>query len=201
MFDHDFVVIGSGFGGSVSALRLTEKGYRVAFLERGQGVVFRCHVVVPHERLRGAANDPIEDGRQVLVSRRRDRDEARRAGAPHREGSLEAAADGRLLGLWQTAALAMERAHAARGRQGKGEGPAGPRPPRGGDREPRGPAAGKAAVRRRGVAEGTRAPGVRRVVPPRNRNAPIREPRVPARLHRRGRRVPAPPMPGCVWPA
>jgi choline dehydrogenase-like flavoprotein len=82
MFDHDFVVIGSGFGGSVSALRLTEKGYRVAVLERGQGVVFRCHVVVRHERLRGAANDPIEDGRQFLVSRRRDRDEARRAGAP-----------------------------------------------------------------------------------------------------------------------
>jgi cholesterol oxidase len=24
----DFVIIGSGFGGSVSALRLTEKGYR-----------------------------------------------------------------------------------------------------------------------------------------------------------------------------
>jgi hypothetical protein len=35
--------------------------------ERGQGVVFRCHVVVPDERLRGAANDPIEDRRQFLV--------------------------------------------------------------------------------------------------------------------------------------
>jgi cholesterol oxidase len=32
----DFVVIGSGFGGSVSALRLTEKGYRVRVLERGK---------------------------------------------------------------------------------------------------------------------------------------------------------------------
>jgi cholesterol oxidase len=32
----DFVVIGSGFGGSVSALRLTEKGYRVLVLERGK---------------------------------------------------------------------------------------------------------------------------------------------------------------------
>src|SRR5215211_93780 len=31
----DFVVIGSGFGGSVSAMRLTEKGYRVLVLERG----------------------------------------------------------------------------------------------------------------------------------------------------------------------
>jgi cholesterol oxidase len=26
-FDYDVVVIGSGFGGSVAALRLTEKGY------------------------------------------------------------------------------------------------------------------------------------------------------------------------------
>jgi cholesterol oxidase len=32
----DFVVIGSGFGGSVSALRLTQKGYRVLVLERGK---------------------------------------------------------------------------------------------------------------------------------------------------------------------
>jgi cholesterol oxidase len=31
----DFVVIGSGFGGSVSSLRLVEKGYRVALLEQG----------------------------------------------------------------------------------------------------------------------------------------------------------------------
>jgi cholesterol oxidase len=33
---YDFVVIGSGFGGSVSALRLAEKGYRVLVLERGK---------------------------------------------------------------------------------------------------------------------------------------------------------------------
>jgi cholesterol oxidase len=32
----DVVVIGSGFGGSVSAMRLTEKGYRVLVLERGR---------------------------------------------------------------------------------------------------------------------------------------------------------------------
>ena len=31
----DYVVIGSGFGGSVSALRLAEKGYRVMVLEKG----------------------------------------------------------------------------------------------------------------------------------------------------------------------
>ncbi len=32
----DFIVIGSGFGGSVSAHRLTEKGYRVAVTEMGR---------------------------------------------------------------------------------------------------------------------------------------------------------------------
>lgn len=34
--DFDVIVIGSGFGGSVAALRLTEKGYRVAVLEAGR---------------------------------------------------------------------------------------------------------------------------------------------------------------------
>lgn len=34
-FDYDVVIVGSGFGGSVSALRLTEKGYKVAVLEAG----------------------------------------------------------------------------------------------------------------------------------------------------------------------
>ncbi|HKE15297.1 MAG TPA: GMC family oxidoreductase [Kofleriaceae bacterium] len=32
----DFVIVGSGFGGSVSALRLVEKGYRVLVLEKGR---------------------------------------------------------------------------------------------------------------------------------------------------------------------
>lgn len=35
-FDFDFAIVGSGFGGSVSALRLAEKGYRVAVLEMGK---------------------------------------------------------------------------------------------------------------------------------------------------------------------
>ncbi|NLU65275.1 GMC family oxidoreductase [Rhodococcus sp. HNM0563] len=36
MTHYDVLVIGSGFGGSVSALRLTEKGYRVGVLEAGR---------------------------------------------------------------------------------------------------------------------------------------------------------------------
>jgi len=34
--DFDFMVVGSGFGGSVSACRLTEKGYRVGVIEMGR---------------------------------------------------------------------------------------------------------------------------------------------------------------------
>jgi cholesterol oxidase len=34
--DYDVVIVGSGFGGSVSALRLAEKGYRVGVLEAGR---------------------------------------------------------------------------------------------------------------------------------------------------------------------
>lgn len=34
--DYDYIIIGSGFGGSVSALRLSEKGYKVLVIEKGK---------------------------------------------------------------------------------------------------------------------------------------------------------------------
>ena len=33
---YDYIVIGSGFGGSVSAMRLAEKGYSVLVIEKGK---------------------------------------------------------------------------------------------------------------------------------------------------------------------
>ena len=36
MADYDYIIVGSGFGGAVSALRLAEKGYSVAVIEMGK---------------------------------------------------------------------------------------------------------------------------------------------------------------------
>lgn len=38
VLDHDYLIIGSGFGGSVSALRLVEKGWNVAVVEQGRRI-------------------------------------------------------------------------------------------------------------------------------------------------------------------
>jgi len=35
-YDYDYLIVRSGFGGSVSALSLTEKGYTVAVMEMGR---------------------------------------------------------------------------------------------------------------------------------------------------------------------
>jgi choline dehydrogenase-like flavoprotein len=36
--DYDAIVVGSGFGGRLAALRLSEKGYRLAVLEMGRRI-------------------------------------------------------------------------------------------------------------------------------------------------------------------
>ena len=40
-FDYDYTIIGSGFGGSVAALRLSEKGYKVLVIEKGKWLTER----------------------------------------------------------------------------------------------------------------------------------------------------------------
>ncbi len=62
-YDYDWLVVGSGFGGSVSALRLTEKGYRVGVIEAGQRFEdedfakstwnFRRYMFIPKLGMRG----------------------------------------------------------------------------------------------------------------------------------------------------
>jgi cholesterol oxidase len=36
LHQYDYVIVGSGFGGSVSAMRLAEKGYSVLVIEKGR---------------------------------------------------------------------------------------------------------------------------------------------------------------------
>ena len=62
-YDFDWIIIGSGFGGSVSALRLAERGYSVCVLECGRrfgdedfarsGWQLRDYVWAPHVGMRG----------------------------------------------------------------------------------------------------------------------------------------------------
>jgi choline dehydrogenase-like flavoprotein len=49
--EYEFVIVGSGFGGAVSALRLAEKGYKVAVLEAGKRFQRASrHSVLPSDR-------------------------------------------------------------------------------------------------------------------------------------------------------
>ncbi len=74
--DVDVLVVGSGFGGSVAALRLTEKGYRVAVLEAGRRFApedfartnwnLRRYLFMPRLGLRGIQRLTVLDDLVVL---------------------------------------------------------------------------------------------------------------------------------------
>ena len=96
-FDYDVLVIGSGFGGSVTALRLTEKGYRVGVLEAGRRFAdddlpknswhLRDFLWAPRARLHRHPAHPPAQGRADPGRRRR-----RRRLAQLRQHPLRAAA-------------------------------------------------------------------------------------------------------------
>ena len=63
--DFDAIVIGSGFGGAVSALRLAEGGYRVLVLERGR----RWHrLEYPSDRYRWDQRPDSMESRAVMLA-------------------------------------------------------------------------------------------------------------------------------------
>lgn len=57
-FDYDFIVIGSGFGGSVMTCRLAEKNYKVLLLERGRQWKMHEFPRRPHEIQQNMFWDP-----------------------------------------------------------------------------------------------------------------------------------------------
>jgi cholesterol oxidase len=74
--EYDVLVVGSGFGGSVAALRLTEKGYRVGVLEAGRRFApedfprtnwnLRRYIFAPRLGLRGIQRMTLLDDLLVL---------------------------------------------------------------------------------------------------------------------------------------
>ena len=67
-FDCDYLIVGSGFGGSVSACRLTEQGYDVVVLE---------HLRRWHEAIQEPRGAGFGDVRNFAVAAPMPRDQAR----------------------------------------------------------------------------------------------------------------------------
>lgn len=75
-WDYDWLIVGSGFAGSVSALRLAEKGYRVGVIERGRRYTdkdlpesswqFSKHLWAPKLGLKGIMSNRLF--RHVLIN-------------------------------------------------------------------------------------------------------------------------------------
>jgi cholesterol oxidase len=63
-FDYAVLIVGSGFGGSVAALRAAEKGYRVGVMESGRrcGESSESGAVDPYLRLFGQPGLHVMDG-------------------------------------------------------------------------------------------------------------------------------------------
>ena len=114
VYDHDVVVIGSGFGGSVAALRLAEKGYREVFaaarLLRARVPSVRVVVIGPDDPdkadgiTRADRDEAARAGGIVFLGRRDDVDELYRGMdlyvlASHREGFPRSAMEAAAMGL------------------------------------------------------------------------------------------------------
>ena len=56
--DYDYIIVGSGFGGSVSALRLAQKGYSVLVIEKGRRWAEECASAIAEEARWLVANYP-----------------------------------------------------------------------------------------------------------------------------------------------